>query len=221
MEQTEGIKERLKKFAESQQLSIREFERKCGFGNSFVNHIGQSIGVDKLEKILQAFPSLDKDWILYGNGEMLDESRSQMQGNSDNVIMIPVINLDARGGFLSNEETNCAEYVESFMPFSKDIARDGDVVIPIFGDSMAPKYPSGSCVLIRRVVLWMEYLEYGAAYVLDLVDDRRIIKNVQKAGRKDYYLLESVNPKYDPTEISKNMIRNVFRVLMSVRRESI
>lgn len=220
MEQTEGIKERLKKFADSQRISVREFERKCGFGNSFVNHIGQSIGVDKLEKILQAFPSLNKDWILYGYGEMHDDSYGQIQ-SSENVIMIPVINLDARGGFLSNDENDRAEYVESFMPFSRDIARDGDFVIPIFGDSMAPKYPSGSCVLIRKVTLWMEYIEYGAAYVLDLVDDRRIIKNVQKAGRKDYYLLESVNPKYDPAEISKNMIRNVFRVLMSVRRESI
>lgn len=135
------------------------------------------------------------------------------------VLLVPVVNLDARGGFGTNEVIE-PEYVIEQMPFSRSIAKEGDFVIPVYGDSMHPKYPSGSYVLIRNVPLWREYLELGAAYVLDLVDDRRLIKNVLRSSMDDSYRLESVNPKYEPTDIPKRLIRNVFRVLMSVRRET-
>ena len=134
--------------------------------------------------------------------------------------MIPVINLDARGGFLSNEELG-AEYTTKLMPFSRTMAREGDFVIPIYGNSMEPKYPSGSMVLIRKIDLWKEYLELGATYVLELIDGRRIIKTVQRSSSPDSFLLESINPKYEPTDIPKSMVKLVFRVIMSIQRETI
>lgn len=94
MEQVEGIKDRLKKFVDSQQISTREFERKCGLGNSFINHIGQTIGVDKLEKILQAFPVLNKNWLLSGSGEMIisadlvDNNEADFQSNFNKVCSL-------------------------------------------------------------------------------------------------------------------------------------
>ncbi len=71
MEVKTGLKERLLAFIAVQRISVREFERKCGLGNGFVSKIGLSLGVDKLEKILQSFPSINKDWLLFDNGEML------------------------------------------------------------------------------------------------------------------------------------------------------
>lgn len=135
-------------------------------------------------------------------------------------IIVPVINLDARGGFATNEELGM-EYATDVMPFSKKIAREGDVVIPIYGDSMTPKFPSGCMVLIRKIEMWQEYIEYGATYVMELVDGRRIIKNVKKSASADNFLLESINPDYQPTDIPKKMIRFVFRVIMSIQRESL
>ena len=217
MEEKEKIKDRLKKFAEFQNVSIREFERKCELGNSFVNHIGQSLGVDKLEKILRVYPDLNKDWLLYGEGEMMEKSAPSIHPD---VVMVPVYNLDARGGFGENDEL-APEYVTEHMPFSRSIARDGDVVIPIYSDSMTPKFPSGSFVLIRNIQMWREYIEFGASYVVEFLDGRRVIKNIQRSKEKDHYLLESVNPKYEPTDVPKTMIRRIFQVLMSVKRETL
>lgn len=217
MEQT--VKQRLLMLIADLGIGQTKFEKICGLSNGYINNLKDAPTITVLQKIISSYPDTNLDWLVRGIGDMRNTGVEHVHKNED-VIMIPVISLDARGGFLPNDVSG-SEYVDSFMPFSKEIAREGDFVIPIFGDSMAPKYPSGSCVLIRKVVLWMEYIEYGAAYVLDLVDDRRIIKNVQKSDKKDYYLLESVNPKYDPAEIPKNMIRNVFRVLVSVRRETI
>jgi transcriptional regulator with XRE-family HTH domain len=93
MEQVKSISDRLKEFAKTQRISIREFERKCGLGNSFVNHIGQSLGVDKLENILQVFPTLNKDWILYGSGEMIlnevaEDMKADFQSNFNKVCSL-------------------------------------------------------------------------------------------------------------------------------------
>ena len=164
------------------------------------------------------------DWLINGNGEMLDSKNlatDLVTIQNDDVIMIPVINLDARGGFDANYYVDTPESVVERMPFSRSIAMDGDCVIPVYGDSMSPKYPSGSFILIRCVELWREYIEYGAAYVLELVDERRLIKNIRKSTIPDYFLLESVNPAYEPSDIAMDMIKKVFRVLMCVRRESI
>ena len=165
------------------------------------------------------------DWLMTGNGEMLADSKNLVTDmvtiQNDDVIMIPVFNLDARGGFDANYYVDTPESVVDRMPFSRSIAMDGDCVIPVYGDSMSPKYPSGSFILIRCVELWREYIEYGAAYVLELVDERRLIKNIRKSAVQGCFLLESVNPLYEPSDIAKDMIQKVFRVLMCVRRESL
>lgn len=136
------------------------------------------------------------------------------------VIMVPVLNLDARGGLLPNANCDVAEYTTSLMPFSSSIARKGDVVVPVYGDSMIPKYAPGTMILIRNIELWSDYLELGSTYVLELIDDRRTIKNIMKGDNNEYFRLESINPKYEPTEIPKKIIRHVFSVLMAVRKET-
>jgi SOS-response transcriptional repressor LexA len=139
---------------------------------------------------------------------------------NNEVIMVPVFNLDARGGFASNDELR-DEYVTGLMPFSRSIATEGDLVISVYGDSMAPKYPSGCMILIRKVEMWREYLELGATYVLELTDYRRIIKTIKKGSESNSFLLESINPNYEPSEVPKSMINLIFSVVMSIQRETL
>ena len=141
-------------------------------------------------------------------------------GNED-TIFIPVVNLDSRGGMAFNEEVQTETYMTGRLPFPTSIAHHGDVVIPIYGDSMEPTYKSGSMVLIREVELWREYLEFGCTYVIGLVDDRRVIKTVMAGNDADHFLLVSINPAYQPQEIAKDIIRSVWRVIVSVRREAL
>lgn len=136
-------------------------------------------------------------------------------------ILIPVRNPDSRGGFDFNEEVGTPTYTTGYLPFPTSIAHQGDVVIPIYGDSMEPTYKAGSMVLIREVELWREYLELGCAYVIGLVDDRRVIKTVMAGSDADHFKLVSINPSFQPQEISKDIIRSVWRVIASVRREAL
>ena len=139
--------------------------------------------------------------------------------STDDAIFIPVINLDVRGGLLPNAEADTSQYVMDTMPFSRSIACEGDVVVPVYGDSMSPRYPSGSHILIRPLPLWRDWLELGQSYVLELSDWRRTIKIVRKGSTADTYRLECYNVDYDTTEIPKSLIEHIWQVIMCVKRE--
>src|SRR5690554_4547826 len=66
-----NVKERLKQFVDSQGITIRAFEQSIKASNGYVNSISKSIGLDKLEEILDVYSNLNIEWLLTGKGEML------------------------------------------------------------------------------------------------------------------------------------------------------
>ncbi len=64
------VKERLKKYIDSLGLTISGFEKSIEVTNGYVNSISKSVGVDKIEKILEIYPNLNIEWLLIGKGEM-------------------------------------------------------------------------------------------------------------------------------------------------------
>lgn len=205
-------------------LSVKEFATKIGARTQqavydLLSGKTKSISTDMENKIISCFPEISRAWLLTGDGEKLvSQPTASVDGDT---ILIPVASSDSIGGTRYNEEVNTEEYIKGYLPFPTSIAHQGDVVIPIYGDSMEPTYKAGSMVLIREVELWREYLELGCAYVIGLVDDRRIIKTVMAGSDNKHLLLVSINPAYEPQEIDKKIIRSVWRVIVSVRREAL
>ncbi len=137
------------------------------------------------------------------------------------IINVPILSPDAKGGFTANSEVDVAQYTIGTMPFNRQIAHTGDVVIPVYGDSMSPKYPAGSYILIRPIEAWREYIELGRSYVLELADWRRLIKIVRKGHDATHYSLDSYNVDYESNEIAKDFINNMWLVVASVTREEL
>ena len=165
---------------------------------------------------------VDPLWLMTQGEQGIDPTAPQPATTApDDVVNVPVINLDVRGGLLPNAVTDTPEYKVATMPFSSTIATPADVVVPVYGDSMSPRYPSGSHILIRPIPQWREWLELGQSYVLELADQRRTIKIVRKGTAPDTYRLECYNVDYDSTEIAKAMIEHVWQVLAVVKRETI
>ena len=198
-------------------------QSECGLSNGTLNKSraeGRDLSRRATELVLKKLQDLNRVWLTTGVGEMLLAPSPPTEPPPDSdTILIPVVNLDSRGGMAYNEEVQTETYVTGRLPFPTSIAHHGDVVIPIYGDSMEPTYKAGSMVLIREVELWREYLEFGCTYVIGLVDDRRVIKTVMAGSDTDHFLLVSINPAYQPQEIGKDIIRSVWRVIVSVRRE--
>ena len=62
------VKERLLSFIEGKGLSVSAFEKTCGLSNGYIRNFKGNLGGAKLEGILKAFPELDKEWLLFGEG---------------------------------------------------------------------------------------------------------------------------------------------------------
>lgn len=71
-----SVKERLKFFIKNQNLSVIDFEKSINSSNGYVNSISKSIGIDKLNKIIEIY-SINIEWLLTGHGEMLKKPPSQ------------------------------------------------------------------------------------------------------------------------------------------------
>lgn len=66
-----SVKQRLVQFIEYINLPVHQFEQKVGLSNGYVRNIRKSITQDKLEKIALTYPELSKEWLIFGEGEML------------------------------------------------------------------------------------------------------------------------------------------------------
>ena len=68
--------QRIKKFIDYKEISVRRFEEYIGMSNgSFASQLknNKTIGVDKLENILFIYPEINAEWLLTGEGSMLRE----------------------------------------------------------------------------------------------------------------------------------------------------
>ncbi len=67
--------QRLKRFIDFKLIPVSKFEKNVGFSNgSFASQLkkNKTIGVDKLENILNYYPELSSEWVLTGKGNMIN-----------------------------------------------------------------------------------------------------------------------------------------------------
>ncbi len=74
-----GIKERTIEFVKSKGMSMKGFEQKCNLSSGYVTSMRKGFGIEKLNNVLTAFPDLNRDWLLYGEGEMIKSTADLMQ----------------------------------------------------------------------------------------------------------------------------------------------
>ena len=68
-------------------IPVSTFEQLCGLSNAYVKNISKGVGADKLEKILNAFPELNRTWLLTGEGSMLRNNDNETyESNESNEI---------------------------------------------------------------------------------------------------------------------------------------
>lgn len=72
-------KERTLRFIAFKGLSIKKFEELCGLSNGYLNSMKSGFGNNKLTQVLSAFPELNRDWLVYGEGEMIKKEISSKE----------------------------------------------------------------------------------------------------------------------------------------------
>lgn len=65
------LKDRIKIYCTRKNIPISGFERKSGLSNGYFNQVSKRPSSKKIDNISTAFPDLNIDWLLTGEGEML------------------------------------------------------------------------------------------------------------------------------------------------------
>ena len=212
-----GQKERLVEFQLSLGITKAEFERISNLSNGYINKLKGNIGDEKLDGILKAFPQLNRVWLLTGDGEMLKESKSIPHkvdsGVADKAVesFVPLLPVYAYGGSLNDFATSVNEY-DCEKVISPIVGVDFS--IQVSGESMAPEYPNGSRIFIKKINE-RAFIEWGKTYVLDTCNGT-VVKRIIPSEREGYIRCVSINPDpvYAPFEVALADVFGMYKVML-------
>lgn len=150
-----------------------------------------------------------------GEGEMLKETGENIASTSieEGIVgkFIPLLPISAQGGSLNDfivsvRESDCEKVVSPI--------RGADFAMTVAGDSMAPEYPNGSQVHVKKINE-RAFIEWGKVYVVDTCNGA-VIKRVVPSERDGYIKCISINrdPIYAPFEIDMNDVYGIYRVMI-------
>ena len=167
-----------------------------------------SISTNK--KIADYF-NVNADWLLTGDGDMTEASTyDNLLDNAEQALYtVPLLPISAQGGALNEfvasvKDSDCERIISPISGV--------DFAITVSGDSMAPEYPSGSQILIKRINE-RAFIDWGKTYVLDTCNGT-VIKNLYPSENKGKVTCKSINPSYPSFDISLTDIYGIYRVLM-------
>ena len=147
------IKERTIEFVNYLGITMKDFERKCYLSSGYVTSMRKGFGEQKLNNVLTAFPQLNRDWLLYGEGEMLkpEVEKGPEEG-------IPFLDGEqVRMGALSGFGQPLEPTDRIILPYLN--YREGDFAVRANGESMIDtkrperSIPDGAIVVLRQ---WMD-----------------------------------------------------------------
>lgn len=202
--------QRLKRIIDKSDLSVNAFAKRVDVPQTTLSNMikrGTEPSTKTLNAVLSAFPDINPDWLLTGSGEMYTD-RPSTTDNKD-ARLVPLLPVAAQGGTLNDfvVSVKASECEKIISPI-----RDVDYAMSISGDSMAPEYPSGAHILIKKINE-KAFIDWGRVYVLDTCNGT-VIKQLFPSDNPDTLLCKSINPNYPPFEVSFSDIYGVYRVLM-------
>lgn len=221
-----GVKDRIYQFCKEKGIAIRTFELNCGLSNGYVSSMRKGLGIEKLENVLNAYPELSREWLLYGEGEMYKGAYKERIDNTGLVsepyvdygrrhqAARPYYAVDFFGGFdlTYNEQKVVPDGVVDIPAYS-----NADFWVNVTGKSMEPMISSGDLIALKKIEDWRNGIFYGGVYAIVTKDDLRTIKRIRKSDTKGFVKLVPDNKEYDPQDIPMDNIRFVFKVVGAVK----
>ncbi len=186
-------KDRLLLFIKELGIGQGKFETSVGLSNGYVNKLKSSPSVEKLKMIVGAFPELNPNWLMTGEGEMLNKNvleHSHSKEKNNTIRYYPNVN-GSMGGvtFLDDpDETVCDIIVPGYY--------DCKFAINAYGDSMYPLIKSGQIVLLME---WKEsFIDWGKIYLVVTRSGYRMLKRLFPSQNECCITCRSENEENTP-----------------------
>lgn len=215
-----NLRDRIISFIEAKDLSVQSFEIQCNLSNGTVSKMGDNTRTSTLDKISNAFPDLNINWLRTGVGEMLNIHQEDTKPSNvgGNINSFNLYNIEAAANL-------CSIFV------NKDENVVGQIMIPnipkcdgalyVRGDSMEPVLKSGDIVAFKRIQADPRSIVYGEMYIISFDmngDDYVAVKIVDRSDNgPEWIRLISYNDYYKPMDVELSRVRAIAMVKLSIR----
>ena len=160
------------------------------------------------------------NWLISGKGEIFFENANNTDPDKFTGAVLPIVNVLAHAGLpedrqREDEIMEVGHYVlPGFISTNKEYR-----IFPIEGQSMEPTLYEGDFAVCSRISdKSLESVKEGTVVVVD-TEVGVIIKRYYKHDDEELYLLDSDSAQYKPEILSRNEIRNAWRVEGLVTRQ--
>lgn len=214
-EKQSTVKSRLIRLLKEKRMSQTEFAHLMGVSPTYIGAMRRSLSEERLKRLLEIFPDLNRDWVLFGEGEMLiDEEETEDLSDG---YLVPLIPVKAFAGNLQLwaagvELRDCEKVVSP--------VKGVDFAIRIAGNSMEPDLQNGSILYIKRINE-KAFIPWGNPMVIDS-ENGVLVKAVypDPHGRNEYIEARSYNPQYPPFNIPVESIYSLYRIISVTKQYS-
>lgn len=209
--------ERIAKIIQQFCESKADFARKVGEKPQTVsNWVARDNGNNVLNKIVEAFPQINKDWLMTGHGDMLISGNKVTAPQISYTKGVPYYNVDFIGGFdiVLNDQTINPEYLIDFQKYN-----EATCWCNVSGHSMEPEINNGDIIALKKIEDF-SFLPLGEVYAIVTTNGMRTIKRLGPSQNPECYTLVPTNksPEYGIQELPKDMIEHIFQVLGCMKR---
>lgn len=209
----ERIAQIISKFCESK----ADFARKVGEKPQTVsNWVVRDNGINVLNKVMEVFPQVNKDWLMTGHGDMIKSNNNSTEPQINFTTGVPYYNVDFIGGFdiVLNDQTISPEYLIDFRKYN-----EATCWCNVTGHSMEPEITHGDIIALKKIED-KSFLPLGEVYAIVTTNGMRTIKRLGPSSDPKCYTLVPTNksPEYGIQELPKDMIEHIFQVLGCMKR---
>lgn len=237
-----SLKQRLVSFIYYKRLSQKKFEDSIGVSNGYVNSISKGIGADKLEKICSKYPELNRKWLLYGQGEMLNPIQ---QGGIHSIASAPHA-ISAVNSTVNAQGASCTPHAPAneicIVPEEVSELPDTDVYELVKGggldgaerlnavgrhiridmywrvreDAMMPRFMRGDILALAALPEGAMFPN-GSPMVVDTSPFGFVFRRVYDAGDALDCRVANAESGYADTVMQKSQVIRLYRVVGMVR----
>lgn len=218
--QNNKIGERLREIRLSKNMTIEQFYKPITEHTSncaAIENGRRKIG-KRLSKDIIRFYQLNEEWLQTGKGDMFNQETAETDLLRLSHSSVPFFNVNLSE--LIYEEDNLfkepPEYYVNFRPFN-----DCDAYLPIYGDSMFPKYASGDVIVIREIINF-DVIQWGEAYLVATdarANSLTTVKLLFEHADPKKIILRASNPNFKgDTVLEKQFIKQLFIVKGKITR---
>lgn len=210
----ETVKDRLLRFLETENISKAEFARRMGLSMAYVGAMRKSLPEEKVVRMMSLFPRLNRDWLLYGEGDMyLPASRETVSAGENEGYLVPLLPVEAFAGSLQNYSRGVALSECELIGVP---VKGAEFAIQISGNSMEPNIHDGTYAAICRIND-RAFIPWGNPMVID-TENGVLVKVVYPSGKGDAFIeARSYNPDYPNFQIPKECIYGLYRIVSLMR----